>query len=290
VLDEQAPEQTWKPVAQVVATHWLPEQALAVTFAVGQAAHTPLHSLLPELHVSPQVVPLHVATPLGSVAHGVQLAPQLATELLSRQTPEQRWVLALQTQAWVVTSQVSLVLHWVSNAQPGLQRPLARSQYEKPTHAVERQSGGVWHVELAHTWLVPHAWPHPLQLRGLAVVSTHSPLQSVRPVGHVGPEPPVPPTPVPALPPVPVALPPTEPPTAPPPPPVPLLLPPTAPPPVPVVPPRPVSAPPGPVPAVPLPAPPPVPGFFDGEPDEQEASSKTDRVQVARRTWVRWFK
>ena len=122
-----------------------------MTFAVGHVAHALPHSLVPELHVRPQVLPLQVATPFGSVAHGVQLAPQLATELLSRQTPEQRWVFVLQTQAWVVMSQVSFVLHWVSNAQPGLQRPVARSQYEKPTHAVERQSGGVWHVELAQT-------------------------------------------------------------------------------------------------------------------------------------------
>jgi hypothetical protein len=42
------------------------------------------------LQVRLQVVPLQAVAPFGSVAHGVQLVPQLATELFARQTPEQR--------------------------------------------------------------------------------------------------------------------------------------------------------------------------------------------------------
>jgi hypothetical protein len=99
-----------------------------VTFAVGQTAHAPPHSLLPELQVTPQVVPLQVATPLGSVGQGVQLVPQPATELFDRQTPAHRWSFVWQAQSWVATSQASFVLHWLSNPQPGLQTPLARSQ------------------------------------------------------------------------------------------------------------------------------------------------------------------
>jgi hypothetical protein len=77
-------------VAQVLATHWVPEQTVAATFAVGHAAQTPPHSLVPALQVRPHVVPLQVAVPLGSVAQGVQLVPQVATVLLATQTPEQR--------------------------------------------------------------------------------------------------------------------------------------------------------------------------------------------------------
>ena len=73
-----------------LATHWLPEHAVVVAFAVGQTAHAPPHSLLPVLQVRPQVVPLQVAAPFGSVGQAVQLAPQVATEVLSTQTPEQR--------------------------------------------------------------------------------------------------------------------------------------------------------------------------------------------------------
>ena len=54
-------------------------------------------------------------------------------------------------QACVVISQVSFAPHWVSSAQPGLQRPVARSQNENPTQATDRQSGGVWQAEPEQT-------------------------------------------------------------------------------------------------------------------------------------------
>ena len=75
----------------MVATHWVPEQAVAVAPLVGQTAQTPPHDLVPAAQVSVQVPSLQAVVPLGSVGQGVQLAPQLAVELLDRQTPEQRW-------------------------------------------------------------------------------------------------------------------------------------------------------------------------------------------------------
>jgi hypothetical protein len=77
-------------VVQAAGTHWLPEQVVDVTFAVGHTAHTPPHSRVPLEQLKEQVLPLQLAVPSGSVWQGVQLAPQLATELLARQTPEQR--------------------------------------------------------------------------------------------------------------------------------------------------------------------------------------------------------
>jgi hypothetical protein len=74
----------------------VPEQANVVAFAVRQTAQT-------------------VPQPSRPV-------------LLATQVPPQRLKFVLQTQACVVTSQVSFVLHWASNAQPGLHRPVERSQ------------------------------------------------------------------------------------------------------------------------------------------------------------------
>jgi hypothetical protein len=78
--------------------------------------------------VRAQVVPSHVVVPLGSVAQGVQLVPHDVIALSDWQVPEQRWFPVLQTQACAAMSQVSFDPHWVSNAQPALQRPLERSQ------------------------------------------------------------------------------------------------------------------------------------------------------------------
>ena len=77
--------------------------------------------------------------------------PHEVTALFATQAPPQRLKFVLQAQAWVATSQVSLELHWASSAQPGLQVPFARSQYESPAQGVDRQSGAVWQVELVQT-------------------------------------------------------------------------------------------------------------------------------------------
>ena len=49
-------------------------------------AHTPPQLVKPELHVTPQVVPLQVAVPLAGCGHGVHdVSPQVATLVLSTQ-------------------------------------------------------------------------------------------------------------------------------------------------------------------------------------------------------------
>ena len=96
LFETQLPLQTWYPVEHVAATHDVPEQAYVVAFAVGQVAQT---------------VP-HASTP----------------ELLATHVPPQRLKPVLQPQACVVRSQVSLVAHCVSSAQPGLHAPFDRSQ------------------------------------------------------------------------------------------------------------------------------------------------------------------
>ena len=54
--------------------------------------HTPLHSLKPGLHTTPQLVPLHVALAFGGGAgHGVQRVPHEAGLWSSRHMPEQSW-------------------------------------------------------------------------------------------------------------------------------------------------------------------------------------------------------
>ena len=96
VLETQLPEQTWYPDAQAVATHDVPEQANVVAFVVGQTAQALPQASMPELsatHVPPQ-----------------------------RLNPD------LQTQACEVMSHISLELHCVSSAQPGLHMPFERSQ------------------------------------------------------------------------------------------------------------------------------------------------------------------
>jgi hypothetical protein len=103
------------------------------------------------LQVKVQLVPSHAVAPLGSVGQAVQSAPQVATPLSETQTPEQRWKLVLQAHAWDVTSQVSFAPHCVSNAQPGLHRPVARSQKARPGHGADRQSGDAWQTELEQT-------------------------------------------------------------------------------------------------------------------------------------------
>jgi hypothetical protein len=160
-------------------------------------------------------------------------------------------------------SQLSFALHWASNAQPGLHRPVARSQNDRPTQAADRQSGGVWQVALLQTWFGPHGLSHPLQCSGSEVKSTHSAPHSVRPTGQVGPAPPVPGAPAPPVP--------GEP--APPP------VPGEPAPPEPTAPPPPVAA----APPTPGPAPPPVPGCGEGEPDEHAASNaSTKRIGTDR--------
>ena len=48
------------------------------------------HAANPVLHLNPQVVPLQLATALaGGAGQGVQLVPQVSTELLSTHMPEQ---------------------------------------------------------------------------------------------------------------------------------------------------------------------------------------------------------
>ena len=47
--------------------------------------HWPLHSWLPGLHCTPQLVPLQVATPPGGAGHGVHDVPQVAVEVSDTQ-------------------------------------------------------------------------------------------------------------------------------------------------------------------------------------------------------------
>jgi hypothetical protein len=96
LFETQLPEQTWYPAPQAVATQLDPEQAKAVAPAVGQAAQTLPQSRRPALSET--------------------------------QTPPQRPKPVLQTQAWLAMSQISLVAHCESSAQPGLHSPVARSQ------------------------------------------------------------------------------------------------------------------------------------------------------------------
>jgi hypothetical protein len=76
------------------------------------------------LQVRLQVVPLHVATPLGSPGHGVHEAPQVAGELLSSQAPAQSWKPALQVKLQLVPLQVAVALagalHGVHEVVPQL--------------------------------------------------------------------------------------------------------------------------------------------------------------------------
>jgi hypothetical protein len=80
------------------------------------------------LQVIPHELPSQEALPFGSAAHGVQRVPQVAGAVSETQATPQRWRASLQVQACAATSQVSLAAHWVSNAQPGLHSPVARSQ------------------------------------------------------------------------------------------------------------------------------------------------------------------
>jgi hypothetical protein len=46
----------------------------------------------PELHMTPQLVPLQVAMPSGGLAHAMhEVGPQLATLALETQAPLQLW-------------------------------------------------------------------------------------------------------------------------------------------------------------------------------------------------------
>jgi hypothetical protein len=96
LLETQPPEQTWNPDAHAVATHDVPEQANVVAFVVGQTAQ---------------------ALPQAS------MPASLATHV-----PPQRLNPDWQTQACEVMSHISLALHCVSSAQPGLHMPFERSQ------------------------------------------------------------------------------------------------------------------------------------------------------------------
>jgi hypothetical protein len=82
------------------------------------------------LHVKPQL-PLdeQVAVAFAGVAaHGEHDVPHVAGLVFDTQALEQVWKPDPQPQACVDTSQVSLVAHWVSKAQPGLHWWDARSQ------------------------------------------------------------------------------------------------------------------------------------------------------------------
>jgi hypothetical protein len=103
-----------------VATHVVPAQPVAVTFAVGQAAQAPPHSAEPLSQVSAHDAPSQVVVPFGEVGQAVHDVPQLATDVSEVQTPEQRWNVGLQTQVRVTRSQLSFVEHWASEVQPGL--------------------------------------------------------------------------------------------------------------------------------------------------------------------------
>ena len=95
---------------------------------VGQLLQAPAQSRRPVEQVMAQLVPSQVLAPLGSVGHGVHLAPQLVSKLFDTQAPEQRWVPALHWQLWVAMSQVPGWGHWGSAAQPTLHWPFPRSQ------------------------------------------------------------------------------------------------------------------------------------------------------------------
>jgi hypothetical protein len=102
----------------------------AVPCGSAQATQAPPQSRAPLLQVMPQLVPLQVAVPSGSVAHAVQLAPQEPTAVLDTQAAPQVWKAPVQVHWWLVRSQVRFepAPQSVSTAQPLLHAPLPRSQ------------------------------------------------------------------------------------------------------------------------------------------------------------------
>jgi hypothetical protein len=83
---------------------------------------------VPTLQLRPQRTPSQVGAPFGSPGQGAHAEPQLEVEVLETQAPPQRWVSTRHSQVWLATLQASLAAHWSSNAQPGMQVPLPRSQ------------------------------------------------------------------------------------------------------------------------------------------------------------------
>ena len=90
----------------------------------------PPHISVPALHAMPQVDPLQVAVPIGSVGQGVQLAPHEAAALFDRQAAPQVWKAPVHSHWWLLGLHVRFEAapQSPSAAQPLLHMPLPRSQ------------------------------------------------------------------------------------------------------------------------------------------------------------------
>jgi hypothetical protein len=61
--------------------------------------HEPPQALNPELHMKPQLTPLHVGEELAGAVHAEHDEPQLATLVLSTHAPPHSWKPALQSKS-----------------------------------------------------------------------------------------------------------------------------------------------------------------------------------------------
>lgn len=111
----------------------VPHPVVLTCESAGHVAHAPPHHIVPELQVSPQLVPSQLAEPLASPGHAEHIVPQLDVEVLDTQLPLQSCVPLVHSHAWVLVLHVSFApVHCADESQPGVHCPVPVSQYVRP--------------------------------------------------------------------------------------------------------------------------------------------------------------
>jgi hypothetical protein len=132
-----------EPLVQAAAMH--------ESLGIGHTAHeapqlfgsvalvqAPWHRLKPAVQVMPQLVPLQVAVPFGSVGQAAQeVVPQLFTLVSGAHAPEQRWKPAAQVMPQLVPLQVAVPFGSVGQAAHEVVPQLFTLVFE--THAPEQR-------------------------------------------------------------------------------------------------------------------------------------------------------